>query len=212
MIIHDVEQGTPEWHALRAGIPTASAYSKLVTSQGLDSNQLEAYAIHLAAEKFAGKVVDGFGGNAATRRGHEMEPLARAEYQMLNGVLVEEVGFITDSLMRFGCSPDGLVGKDGGIEIKCKTDAHHYNALSYYHQNGSILPEHIAQVQGCMMVTKRKWWDLMFWHPDMPSLTVRQYPDQLFHKQLKKQIAVLEGKRAIALEFLKSHNPNLIVH
>jgi hypothetical protein len=64
MIIHDVVQGSPEWHALRAGIPTASEFSQLVTSTGEPSKSMKEYALVLAAEKYAGTVVDGFAGKA----------------------------------------------------------------------------------------------------------------------------------------------------
>jgi len=125
MIIHDCEQGTDEWHQLRAGIPTASEFKKLVTSQCKESKSIDDYSIVLAAEKYAGKIVDGFYGNKYTERGSELEAEAITDYEMKRQVIVDPVGFITNDLKTYGCSPDGLVGKDGSIEVKCKIAKEH---------------------------------------------------------------------------------------
>ena len=203
MIIHDCEQGTETWHKLRAGIPTASCASNLVTSTGKPSTSLADYALTLAAEKYAGKVVDGFGGNKYTERGKELEDAARTDYEMTNQIEVQQVGFITDNLMRYGCSPDGLVSSDGGFETKCKIAKEHIKALLYYRSTKKTPTEYVAQPQMCMFVTGRTYWDLHLYHPDLPSVTIRQYPDKEFFKILKKQISLVCVERDEILAKLK---------
>lgn len=204
MLIHDVEQGTEEWHRLRAGIPTASEFSKLVTSQAVVSASLEDYALTLACETYAGKIVDGFEGNKYTERGKQLEPLAIADYELTHQVDVQRVGFCTDRYMKYGCSPDGLVGDKGGLEIKCKIGKEHLKALMYYDQYRKVPPQYYAQPQGSMFVTGRKWWDLFFYHPDLPTLTIRLYPDRAFFKVLKAQLEEVALQRDIALDFLRN--------
>jgi len=203
MIIHDVEQGSPEWHAKRAGKATTSVFSRLITSTGAVSTGLEDYAMDLAIELFNGEPSMKFGGNWSTERGHEIEPEACADYENIMQVDVEHVGFITDNLMRYGCSPDGLVGKDGGLEIKCKTDKEHLKMLMKYEIDGMTPAEHIAQPQGCMFVTGRKWWDLHLYHPKMRSVTIRQYPDKLYFKILRKQLKTIDARKKVILEFMR---------
>ena len=204
MIAHDCIQGSETWHSLRAGIPTASEFSKLVTSAGAVSKQLDDYALVLAAEKYAGKMVDGFGGNKYTERGKELESLARADYELSNQVAVEEIGFCTNNLMQYGASPDGFVEKDGSTEFKCKIAKEHLKAIFRYKDTGTIPTEYFAQPQGVMLVTGRKWCDLVFYHPDLPGLTVRQYPDKEFLKVLRRQLKAVEVQRNIYLEKLRS--------
>ena len=202
MIIHNCEQGTDEWHSLRAGIPTSSEFSKLVTSQAKESKSIDDYSIVLAAEKYAGKMVDVFAGNKYTERGHLLEAEACADYEMENQVSIDHVGFITNKLMTYGGSPDGLINEDGSIEVKCKIAKEHIEVLLKYKETGEIPTEYFAQPQGIMMIAKRKWCDLVFYHPDLPCLTVRQYPDAEFLKVLEKQLKSVIVKRNIILEKL----------
>lgn len=204
MIVHDCEQGSDKWNRLRCDIPTASEFSKLVTSTGKESSSVDDYALVLAAGKYAGKPVDGFSGNRYTQRGNEMEPIARADYELRNQVIVEEVGFVTNNLMQYGCSPDGLVGKDGSVEYKCKIAKEHLKACWYYDRTGKVPPEYYAQPQGVMFVTGRKWCDLVFYHPDLPGRTIRIVPDKLFLKTLRKQLKAVEIKRNLYYERIKS--------
>ena len=126
MIIHNVTQGTDEWFAIRCGIPTTSAFSSMVTSTGNMSKSIDDYAITLAADLFAGKSLDEFQGNHYTERGIALEPEARNFYEVQKNIDVQEVGFITDDLHTWGCSPDGLVSDGlGMLEIKCQIPKNH---------------------------------------------------------------------------------------
>ena len=176
IIIHPVEQGTEAWYSLRAGLPTASNFSKIVTSKGEESKSRYGYALTLAGETYAGKPLDSWEGNQWTDRGKELEANAIARYEFLNDVPVEKVGFVTFSDMSCGCSPDGFVGKNGMIEVKCLKAENHISALLYYKKNGTAPTDYIQQTQGQMWIADREWCDLIFHHPDLPMLVIRQRP------------------------------------
>jgi hypothetical protein len=195
MIVHNnIEQGTPEWFALRAGIPTASEFSKLVTSTGEPSKSLPGYAITLAGELYAGKPLDSFEGNGYTERGKLLEEEARLAYAFQCDSEPELVGFVTDDAKRYGCSPDAFVGADGMAEIKCLKAENHIKALLYYKRNGKCPPDYVQQTQGQLLVCGRKWVDLYFYHPDLPKLIIRQTPDEAIHK------AILAGIDSVIAE------------
>jgi hypothetical protein len=98
--------------------------------------------------------------------GIEREPLARAAYETEENVLVETVGFaVHDEIERFGCSPDGLVGDGGGVELKCPKAGTHLKWIL----DGVIPEEHRPQVAACLAVTGREWWDFASFNPDVPQ-------------------------------------------
>ena len=203
MIIHDCPQGSDEWFALRCGIPTGSEFSKLVTSQAKPSKSMAEYAAVLAAEAYAGHPVDAWTGNQYTDRGKELEAAARATYEFENNVEVQEVGFITDNLKRWGASPDGLVSDDGMTEYKCQIAKRHIKTLLYYRKHGKCEPEYYAQCQGEMFIAERQWNDLVFYHPDLPTITIRQTPDPAFVEMLKQQLQVVCTERDIIVQMLR---------
>lgn len=174
MIIHDVEQRTQEWYDLRLGIPTASAFSKIITSQGKESKSLSDYAATLAGEKFSGKELEAWEGNQWTERGKELEVDAKEYYEFTNDVMVNEVGFITNDNELAGCSPDGLVNEDGMVEFKCLKAENHIKAIMYHNKHNKAQPTYIPQTQGQMFIAERKWCDLVYYHPELPTLIIRQ--------------------------------------
>lgn len=182
MIILDVEQGTQEWLEARLGVPTASNYSKLVTSIGKPSTQAEKYINELIAQKITGKLPDTFKSDAM-ERGNELEAQARAYYEFMTDNEVSEVGLILND-DGAGCSPDGLIGDDGGIEIKCPLASTHVGYL----RAGKLPTAYVQQVQGCMYITGRKWWDFVSFHPEIESMIIRVERDEKFIKLLKEQI------------------------
>lgn len=187
MIIHEVEQGTAEWFALRAGKPTASDFSKLMTSDGKPSKQADGYAITLAAELYAGKPVDAWQGNGYTDRGKELEPDAVALYEFTRDVQGYKVGFITDDDELWGCSPDYLIGGDGMLEVKCLKAENHVKAILYYRKHERCPPDYVQQTQGQLLIAEREWCDLVFYHPVLPPLVIRQEPNEDLFSALKKQ-------------------------
>ena len=202
MIIHNVEQNTDEWMKLRAGKPTASCFSKLITSTGAASKSMPAYAETLGGELFAGKPLDAWEGNKYTERGHEVEPEAVLAYEMMQDVDTQQVGFITDDLMQYGCSPDREVGKPGLLEIKCLPKLH-IESLRYINKNGKIPTKFVAQVQGQLFITGKEWADLFFYHADLPTKIMRVYPDAKIVAGLKAQLMACIAERNIVFNELK---------
>jgi len=183
MRILEAEQGSEEWLAARVGRPSASQFHNLVTSKGKASTSADRYINLMISERLTGRSEPIFVTDAM-QRGTDLEPEARAYYELETGNEVKEVGFILDNSGEFGCSPDGLVGDDGGIEIKCPA-AHNHVAWA---RKGVCPSKHYAQVQGCMYITQRKWWDFMSYHPDIKPMIVRVERDEEFITNLAEQI------------------------
>lgn len=185
-------QGTEEWFEARKGKLTASR-AQAIASNG---KGLESYVESILAEKYSEKT-DNFS-NEHTERGHELEPIARDLYEMNRGVTVEEVGFI--EIDGYGASPDGLVGEDGGIEIKCLDDKGHFHML----MTEKIDTGYEWQVQMNLLVTGRKWWDVVFFNPNFSRslLIIRRTPDEKKQEKLKDGIVI--GKELIT-EYSKKY-------
>tara|TARA_R110000823_G_scaffold219284_1_gene348252 strand:- start:1319 stop:1957 length:639 start_codon:yes stop_codon:yes gene_type:complete len=204
MIIHNVTQGTDEWFAIRCGIPTTSAFSSMVTSTGNLSKSIDDYAITLAADLFAGKSLDEFQGNHYTERGIALEPEARNFYEVQKNIDVQEVGFITDDLHTWGCSPDGLVSDGlGMLEIKCQIPKNHIKCIIDYKKTGKAPTKYIQQIQGQMLIANREYCDLLLYHPHLPSLIIRILDDHIFMKNLIEARNVVIKKRDDTLNILK---------
>jgi hypothetical protein len=175
MIHIECEQGSLEWHMARRGIPTASGFSRIMTpkTMKLAAAHVE-YACELIGDLFSlDEPEEGYESKAMTH-GILNEPEARAWYEMETNQTVTRAGFIVTDDQRFGCSPDGLVGEDGGLELKCPQTKTHVRYLL----NGKQVPdEYKAQVHGNIIVTGRAWWDFLSYCPGLPPLLVRVEPD-----------------------------------
>ena len=206
MIIHDVDQRSEAWYALRAGLPTASAFSKIVTSTGAERKSRFGYAISLAAEKYAGGSVDTWGGNTHLDRGRTLEEDAISRYEFENDVSVTPVGFVTDDDVTCGCSPDGLVGNYGCVEVKCLKAENHIAALFYFRKNGTVPTDYVQQTQGQMWITERKWSDLIFYHPSLPMIVIRQFPNEAVISGLSEGIKTLITERDEIVKVLREYS------
>jgi len=184
MRIIDVQQNSPEWSAVRRGVPSASAFDMIVTTKGELSKQRQKYLYRLAGEQVSGIVEETYQ-NGAMLRGKEMEDEARQLYSLINGVEVQQVGFcVADGDFAYGASPDGLIGEDGCLEIKCPQMATH---VGYLIEN--VLPlEYFQQTQGQLLVTGRKWVDFMSYYPGLKPLIIRVNPDKKFQQVLKAEL------------------------
>jgi putative phage-type endonuclease len=162
----DVIQGSPEWHALRAGKVTASRVADVIakTKSGPSASRAN-YMAELIAERLTGVPAELFT-NAAMNWGTEKEPDARAAYEFFRDAVVEEVGFIPHpSIAMTGASPDGLVGAEGLVEIKCPNTATHLDTLL-----SQVVPaKYVTQMQWQMACTGRKWCDFSSYDPRMPE-------------------------------------------
>ena len=184
MIISPHEQGTDAWLAARLGKPSASCFSKLITMTGKPSASADGYINLLLAERLTGKSEPHYTSEAMIL-GTEREPEARADYEFITGNKVDQFGFILDDSQSYGCSPDGLIGDDGGLEVKCPAQT---TQAGYWRDKQSGVKKYYQQIQGCMWVTGRKWWDFFSYHPDMPHVLVRVKRDQEHIDKLSEQV------------------------
>lgn len=183
MIRIDCQQGTPEWYAARLGIPTSSNFSSILTEGGKLSRSCDKYAWALLAEQILQTPTDD-ASSGFMARGSSLEFKARAFYEMERDADVEQIGFVLRDDRRAGCSPDGLVGDDGLLEIKCPSAANH---IGYLLDDQGI--GYKAQVQGQLWVCERAWCDTLSFHPDMPPALVRIARDEAHIALLDKAIA-----------------------
>jgi hypothetical protein len=189
MVVFDVEQGTDEWFECRLGLATASVFST-VMAQGKDGglSLTRTKLLHkLAGEQVTGALSADDYRSAAMDRGNAMEPLALESYARRKNVEVRRVGFVRNfsGLKVCGASPDGLIGFDGGVEVK--TAAPH--VLIPMLQRPALPAEHRAQVQGNLWVCERDWWDVtVYCHAAMPAVDVRVYRDEAYIKELSDQV------------------------
>tara|TARA_R110000868_G_C10948000_1_gene767581 strand:- start:3176 stop:3790 length:615 start_codon:yes stop_codon:yes gene_type:complete len=200
MKIINCEQGTDEWLIARLGKATASCFSKIITSTGTQSQQFQAYAHLLASEVLTGKPEETFK-SYAMELGNENEFFARNLYQEQTLSVVQEVGFIDCG--EYGCSPDGLVGDKGLIEIKCPLAATH---TKYLFKN-QLPSEYFHQVQGALYCTGREWCDFVSYNPnfndDLQLLIVRVERDEKFITALSEGIErITEVKQSILKKVL----------
>jgi len=188
MIIHNVTQGTTEWLAIRAGIPTASAFDRIITPKGKPSTQAEKYMHQLLAERIMGhpciQAVSYWQG-----RGQQMEAEAVAYYEGVREQDSTPVGFCTNDAGTIGASPDRLVGEDGLLEIKVPAEHTH---VGYLLTRG-VDAEYYPQVQGQLWITGRKWLDIMSYHPEMPPAIIRVERDEAFIRTLDAAVTAFSG-------------------
>lgn len=161
-----IVQGSPEWFAARLGKVTASKVADVVakTKSGWGASRAN-YMAALIAERLTQTPADSFS-NAAMQWGTEQEPLARVAYEFFTGRDVEQVGFVDHpSIPMTGASPDGLVGEDGLVEIKCPNTATHIDTLL----DGKVPGKYVIQMQWQMACTGRQWCDFVSFDPRMPE-------------------------------------------
>lgn len=161
-----VLQGTPEWFEQRRGKVTASRIADLMakTKSGYSTSR-QNYLMQLLCERLTGKIEEGYK-SAAMQRGNDLEAEARNWYQLETGESVEEVSFIDHPKINFaGASPDGLVGAEGLIEIKCPNTATHIETL----RKKEPIDRYYKQMQWQMAVTGRKWCDFVSFDNRLPD-------------------------------------------
>jgi putative phage-type endonuclease len=161
-----IVQGTPEWFAARAGKVTASRVADVIakTKSGYSTSRAN-YLAELLCERLTGACEPGFT-NAAMQWGRDQEPFARQAYEFRKGVEVYEVGFIDHpEIAMSGASPDGYVGDDGLVEIKCPNTATHLETLL----NGGVAGKYVTQIQWQLACTGRAWCDFVSFDPRLPA-------------------------------------------
>ncbi len=200
MQIIDCIQGTPEWYQVRLGRVTASCFGKAIAGgQGKTS---KAYMLQLIAERLTNEQQESYS-NAVMQRGSEIESLAREYYELLNDCPVRQVGFIKRG-EDVGASPDGLVGNDGELEIKCPNSTTHIETIL----TNKVPTAHRPQLQGGMWVSEREWVDFVSYDPRVkqrPFFCERVYRDDAYIKELNiKIIMFIQEMKEIISKLTKS--------
>lgn len=187
-------QGTDDWLNARLGHVTASNMSAIMAKvKSGEAATRKNYKMKLIAERLTGCVSETFK-SSAMEHGTINEPSARARYELENCVIVDEIGFIKSSDIEWlGCSPDGLIGTDGLIEIKCPNTATHID----YIFSGKVPSDYLKQIQCQLWVTGRKWCDFVSYDPRLPE------KNQLFIKRVTRDDAFINTMKEEVLLFLK---------
>jgi len=189
MIILDYPQGSPEWLQSRAGKVTASMIPAVMAK--IDSATYKDYLSQLVAEQLTGKPQGSNFVNDAMQFGIDNEKFARASYETLKEVLVDEVGFVLHpTIGHCGASPDGLINDDGLIEIKCPQQNTHGNTL----KDQKIPTKYQHQMNWQMACTGAKWNDFVSYNPSFPEhltlCVIRLHRDEAIIKNLEDAVKV----------------------
>lgn len=160
----DIEQGSLAWQQLRIGRVTASRVADVMaTGKSGEAATRRNYRIQLVCERLTGTKDEGFT-NHHMERGTMLEPVARSLYEAMSGVFVTEIAFVNHPTIEMaGASPDGLVGSDGLIEIKCPTAANHVETVL----SGKSPAKYYHQMQWQLACTGRKWVDFVSYCPEV---------------------------------------------
>ncbi len=195
MIVHDVLQGTTEWLALRAGIPTASQFDQIITPKtGKPSASSEGYLHRLLAERILGRPLEQQSFSGWMDRGNALEVDAVAYYEGIRELDSTRVGFLTNDAGTIGASPDRLVGTDGLLEIKCPSEGQHMGYLL----SRNLGDKHKPQVQGQLWVTRRAWSDTLSYHPELPPALIRVERDEDYIALLASAVEAFAGVLGVA--------------
>lgn len=175
MKILDVKQNTPEWLAARAGIVTASDLDSIVTPtwKPRTGEGVETYLCRKLAERCMGAPLEQLGSWAADQ-GSSAESEAFNWFRWETKMDVQRVGFITDDAGTCGCSPDGIIGDDGGLELKFPQPEQHIKYLLA----GVVPPAYLPQVHGSLYVSGRPWWVFCSYSRQFPALVVKVERDE----------------------------------
>lgn len=193
------EQRTTEWFQARLGKVTSSRVADVIakTKTGYSASR-ENYMAQLVVERMTNKISESYT-NAAMEWGVANEKFARAAYELKMDIMVDETGLVDHpTIPMAGASPDGLVGEDGLVEIKCPNTATHIETLL----SGEPDAKYIKQMQWQMSCTGRAWCDFVSFDPRMPEnlrLFVKrvQRDDSLIaelEEEVRKFLAELEEK------------------
>lgn len=183
MKILDMEQCSPEWFEAKRGIPSSSEFSKIITTDGKQSKQREKYMWKLAGETLGGSLEEGYQ-SFAMAKGKEKEQEAKILFEMVHEP-IRSVGFILADDGKCGSSTDGLIGDKGVFELKCPEITAH---IGYLLHPEEIPTDYYQQTQGELFVTGREYIHFMSYYPGLSPLFIREEPDEVFQRLLKKEL------------------------
>jgi len=204
----ELEQGTDEWLSARLGIVTASEVNNLVTPKGklASGAKVQAYACEKASQRVNMRIEDHFE-SYDMQRGHIEEETARDVY-IENYAEVEECGFIVRDFGAFkiGVSPDGLVGENGGIEIKSRKAKFQVATIV----SDTVPDEYMNQCQAFLLVTGREWIDFVQYSNGMPIFVKRVMPDAERMELIRTAVSDFEMHVTKAMVVYESHAMNMV--
>ena len=198
MILVECAQGSEQWHKARAGRVTASKFqvarSRLTKgpNAGDFTEAAKNYAFNVAIEAISGEPLDEGFTTWAMSRGHELEPEARMEHELVTGLVIQRAGFVMTDDGRFGGSADGLIGDDGGSEYKCLVSPEKLRDVLLRDD----LSDFTDQIQGCMWLTGRKWWHFCLYCPALAPIG-----RQLYWRHVERDDAYIAKLEADLLAF-----------
>lgn len=202
------EQGSDAWHDLRCGRVTASRVADLVsrTKTGWGASRAN-YLGQLVVERLT-RTVESVPPSAAMAWGTQKEPEARAAYRFFHDEVVTEVGFLLHpQIFMAGASPDGLVGDDGLIEIKCPNSTTHIEFL----RSRAIPPRYQLQMSWQMACTGRQWCDFVSYDPRLPErcrlFVTRFHRDDARIAELEQQVRDFLNEVDRSIVELANRNP-----
>ena len=199
------EQRTPEWFAARLGKPTASRFSDITakTRSGFAASRKN-YMAELAAQVLTGQIPETFT-STAMQWGVDTEPVAALNYSLITGNDVEETSLWLHDTIRAGASPDGLIGDDGLIEIKCPNTATHIETLA----KQQVPKQYMDQVMGQIWITGRKWCDFISYDPRLPEnaqiFIQRVERDEEYITSLEEEITDFLDELDKQVEFIRNY-------
>lgn len=201
----DELQRTDEWRMDRAGKFTGSIFADLIARHKKTGERLKSFTDciwNVAVERMSGKPTEGPTG-FALQWGTDVEPYAREAYELETGNTVIESAFIQHPDIEYaGCSPDGLIDSDGGLEIKSPKNLR----IHLERFIDGVPAEYMPQVQGCMWVTGRQWWDFVSYHPDAPEshrlLVIRVIRDEKMIAEIEASVIEAEARVLELIEVL----------
>lgn len=194
---HNVEQLSDEWFELKKQYPLSASKAQAIGNNG---KGLETLCWEVLSEKYSSADKEVYI-NKHLERGVELEPQARALYELETGNKVEEVGFITDDKLSKvgGASPDGLVGKSGNLEIKCFDDTKHFKIIVDKKKTGEfdVESQYVWQVQMQMLFTGRNWTDFVAYNPNYKESLIIKRIEADKDKQEKIKVGLKIGEKII---------------
>ena len=205
-----IEQGSAEWLAIRLGKVTASRITDvLAKGKSGEAATREDYRTELLVQRLTNEPGESFT-NAAMEWGTQTEPMARIAYEAHANVFVEQVAFVDHPTIEwFGCSPDGLVGETGLLEIKCPASKTHIKYLL----GGKPPAKYVPQMQCQMAVTGREWCDFVSYDPRLPEdlqlFVVRLERDVSYIMAMEEEVSKFLGEVSEMYSKLKEINNGL---
>ncbi|WP_250512667.1 lambda exonuclease family protein [Caballeronia sp. INDeC2] len=194
MIVIECQQGSEAWHAARVGVITASKFRDACdkTQKGAMTAKATLYAAQVAIERISKQPCDETFVSWQMKRGTEMEPSARMEYEALTSNFASESGIVLTDDRLFGYSTDGFIGDDGLIEIKSLASAE--KIVSMWRDGD--LSEYVHQIQGGLWITGRKWADFVMYCPQLESIG-----KQIYHVRVERDETFIEKLETDLIDF-----------